>query len=69
LIGSPLIGLPPLIGSMIKRRQGAHVHARTYHNQCRELRLMALTHNIMILLWMRVFYRAVLTPFFAFSRK
>src|SRR6185295_1870807 len=35
--------------SMIKRRQGAHIRGRTYHSQCRDLRLMALTHNIMIL--------------------
>jgi Transposase DDE domain len=45
--------------SMIKRRQGAHVHARTYHNQCRELRLIVLTHNIMILVVVEVFYTAV----------
>ncbi len=36
--------------SMIKRRQGSHVRAITYHSQCRDLRLMALTHNVMILL-------------------
>ena len=36
--------------SMIKRRQGSHVRATTYHAQCRDLRLMALTHNLMILL-------------------
>lgn len=35
--------------SMIKRRQGAVVRARTYWNRCRELTLMVLTHNIMIL--------------------
>jgi hypothetical protein len=35
--------------SMIKRRQGAHARGRTYHSQCRDLRLMALTHNILIL--------------------
>lgn len=49
--------------SMIKRRQGNHVHARTYHNQCRELRLIVLTHNIMILVVVDVFYTAVLTHF------
>lgn len=38
--------------SMIKRRQGAHVRSRSYHSQCRDLRLMALTHNVMIL-WRR----------------
>ena len=37
--------------SMIKRRQGSHVRAVTYHSQCRDLRLMALTHNVMILLF------------------
>jgi hypothetical protein len=35
--------------SMIKRRQGAHVHGRNFHSQCRDLRLIALTHNVMIL--------------------
>jgi hypothetical protein len=44
--------------SMIKRRQGAHVHARSYHGQCRELRLIVLTHNIMILVILEVFYTA-----------
>lgn len=45
--------------SMIKRRQGSHIHGRSYHSQCRDLRLMALTHNIMILLEVEVFYRAI----------
>ena len=49
--------------SMIKRRQGPHVNGRSYHSQCRDLRLLALTHNVMILLWSEVFYRAFLTPF------
>ena len=49
--------------SMIKRRQGSHVPARHYQSQCRDLYLMALTHNIMILLLLRVFDRAFLTPF------
>lgn len=42
--------------SMIKRRQGNHVRGRTYQSQCRDLRLMALTHNVMILLRVQVFY-------------
>ena len=42
--------------SMIKRRQGAHARGRTYQSQCRDLRLMALTHNVMILLRVKVFY-------------
>lgn len=49
--------------SMIKRRQGAFTRGRTYHSQCRDLRLMALTHNVMILLCVEVFYGAVLDPF------
>jgi hypothetical protein len=35
--------------SMIKRRQGAHVRGRSHHGRCRDLRLLALTHNVMIL--------------------
>ena len=42
--------------SMIKRRQGNYVRGVSYQSQCRELRLMALTHNIMILLFSYVFY-------------
>jgi hypothetical protein len=49
--------------SMIKRRQGAHVRGRSYQSQCRDLRLLALTHNVMILMPIAVFYRALLTPF------
>ncbi len=44
--------------SMIKRRQGSHIRGRTHHSQCRDLRLMVLTHNVMILLWRYLFYRA-----------
>jgi hypothetical protein len=35
--------------SMIKRHLGPAVHGRSYGSQCRELWLMALTHNLMIL--------------------
>ncbi len=35
--------------SVIKRRQGDALAARTYHSQNRAMRLMVLTHNIMIL--------------------
>lgn len=55
--------------SMIKRRQGAHVHARSYHGQCRELRLIVLTHNIMILVILEVFYTATLSPFCAIAAR
>ena len=44
--------------SMIKRRQGSHVRGHKYWSQCRDLRLLALTHNIMILVIVEVFYRA-----------
>jgi hypothetical protein len=42
--------------SMIKRRQGNHTRGHTYQSQCRDLRLMALAHNVMILLRVEVFY-------------
>jgi len=42
--------------SMLKRRQGAHVRGRTYPSQCRDLRLMVLAHNVMILVCIQVFY-------------
>ena len=45
--------------SMIKRRQASHVKGRSYWSQQRDLRLMALTHNIMILWHSNLFYRAV----------
>jgi transposase len=35
--------------SMIKRRQGEFVAARTFENQCAELLLMVITHNVMII--------------------
>ena len=35
--------------SMIKRRLGTAVQARSYWSQCRELMLLALTHNLLIL--------------------
>jgi len=35
--------------SMIKRRLGASVAARTYRSQCREVMLLVVSHNIMIL--------------------
>ena len=44
--------------SMIKRRQGAHVRGIGYWSQCRDLRLKVLTHNVMILISVEVFYRA-----------
>ena len=49
--------------SMIKRLQGSFCKGKTYCSRCRELHLMVLTHNIMILLPCTLFYRALLTPF------
>ena len=37
--------------SMIKRRQGNHVRGRQHYSHIRDLRLMVLTHNVMILYW------------------
>ncbi len=52
--------------SMVKRRQGSHTSGRSYHSRCRDLYLMVLTHNAMILINRRVFYRAALTLFMFF---
>ncbi len=49
--------------SMIKRNLGDAVHARSYHAQCRELLLKAVTHNVMVAWLRKVFYRAYLSPF------
>ena len=51
--------------SMIKRRQGAHVRGRSYRSHCRDLRLIALTHNVMILVSSKVFYRAGHSTFYS----
>lgn len=53
--------------SMIKQHQGAALTARMYHTRRREMALMAITHNITIVLPAELFYRAFLTPFPAFS--
>jgi len=42
--------------SMIKRKLGSALTARKYHSQCRELRLKALTLNIMILATFIIFF-------------
>ena len=44
--------------SMLKRRQGSYTSGRSHHSRCRDLYLMVLTHNAMILVLLRVFYRA-----------
>lgn len=50
--------------SMIKRRQGSHCKGKTHWSRCRELTLMVLFHNILILRTIRVFYRAGAGHFF-----
>ena len=49
--------------SMIIRRLGSSTSGRSYWSRRRDLMLMVLTHNIMILLPSKVFYRAVTSPF------
>ena len=44
--------------SMIKRRQGSFCKGKTYWSRCRELHLMVLTHNIMILLPLSTFLQS-----------
>ena len=49
--------------SMIKRRQGSYCKGKSYWSRCRELNLMVLTHNIMILLPMVAFLQSRCVPF------
>ena len=44
--------------SMIKRRQGSYCKGKNYWSRCRELSLMVLTHNIMILLLLSTFLQS-----------
>ena len=53
------------VNSMLKRLQGSALRARNYWSQCRETILRAITHNIMILRRIRVFYGACQEPFIA----
>jgi hypothetical protein len=46
------------VNSMIKRRLGSALRARCYWSQCREIILRVITHNVMIVARIRVFYRA-----------
>lgn len=50
--------------SMIKRRLGSFLRGRTYYSRCRELHLMVVTHNLMILWRVVLFYRAGRGSFF-----
>ena len=46
------------VNSMIKRRLDSALRARSYWSQCREILLRVITHNVMIIICIRVFYRA-----------
>jgi len=50
------------VNSMIKRRLAAHVAARTYWSQCRELMLLIITHNTMILFYVVTFSTEQVRP-------
>ena len=50
------------VNSMVKRRLGSALRARTYWSQCREITLRVITHNVMIVAIIRVFYRAAQSP-------
>ena len=54
--------------SMIKRPQGSFCKGKTYWSRCRELHLMALTHNIMILLPMQTFLKSLNVPLFCIRK-
>jgi hypothetical protein len=51
------------VNSMVKRRLGSALRARGYWSQCREIILRVITHNVMIVLRVRVFYRAARSCF------
>lgn len=44
--------------SMIMRNLDHAIHARTYHSQCREMMLLTVTHNLMVVIVVEVFYGA-----------
>jgi hypothetical protein len=46
------------VNSMIKRRLGSALRARSYWSQYREIILRVITHNVMIVARIQVFYRA-----------
>jgi hypothetical protein len=57
------------VNSMIKRRLGSALRARSYWSQCREIMLRVITHNVMIVATIRVFYRAGVAPFYPLPRR
>jgi hypothetical protein len=48
---------------MIKRRLGSALRARSDWTQCREIILRVITHKVMIVARIRVFYRATINSF------
>jgi hypothetical protein len=50
--------------SMFKRRLGATVNGRSYWSQCRDLLLMAITYNLMLLYALAAFLQSRLRPLF-----
>jgi len=55
------------VNSMFKRLQGSALRARNYGTQFRETILRAITHNVMILRRIWVFYGACQEPFIGFG--
>jgi transposase len=55
--------------SMIKRRQGDSTSGRSYYSRRRDMMLLAITHNIMILYDSAPFLQSSPDPFFDFSAK
>jgi hypothetical protein len=55
------------VNSMIKRRLGSALRARIHWSRCREIILRVITHNVMIVARIRVFYRAPPSPFRPFT--
>jgi hypothetical protein len=51
--------------SMVKRHQGAALRSRSYQARRREMGLVAVTHNIMIVPRRGAFLQSILIPFSA----
>jgi Transposase DDE domain len=54
--------------SMLKRRLATTVSGRGYWSQCRDLLLIAITYNLMLVALLWVFYKAVSVHFFDLPR-
>ena len=51
------------VNSMIKRRLGSALRARGYWSQCREIILRVITHDVMIVIQVKVFYRVFMIAY------